>query len=156
MSTKNTLASFLVSEEGNKHDDFFLSVTSPDKSSKTLNKILLNNPNTNSSPQKTNQPSLFYSQHLQEKRKTIYAEKSIIKQISLTYELITTNKQKLINYINQKQLTYVATETNGFHFFLDYYYNYLLLFNLLVFHADISNAEKTLYHLSNEMKNVYI
>ena len=155
MSTKNTLASFLVTEESNKHDDFFLSVTSPDKSSKTLNKILLNNPNTNSSPRKTNQPSLLYSQHLQEKRKTIYAEKSIIKQISLTYELITTNKQKLINYINQKQLTYVATETNGFHFFLDYYYNYLLLFNLLVFHADISNAEKTLYHLSNEMKNVF-
>jgi len=124
---------------------------------KTLNESLssfqLNKLNIKKENKKTNIKN--YDNSFQDQRKEIYIAKSLSQKVSLCFNLISLNRKKLINYIIQKRITNPAEDSNSFHFYLDYFYNYLLLFNLLLSSNNMNDAYSTLYHLCKEMKKSF-
>ena len=102
---------------------------------------------------KINKKSLFkISSTIIEGRKNIYYSNSIKEQISLCYDLILRNREEIKTLIEDKKLSNPTTNEESFKYFLDYFYNYLLLFCLLYKINDLKNARITLNHLNNEIK----
>ena len=89
---------------------------------------------------------------IQEGRKEIYTSYSIKEQISLTYDLILKNRKELISFKEDNKILNPSTDEESFKYYLNYFYNYLLLFCLLYKINDIKNARSTLNHLSIEIK----
>ena len=89
---------------------------------------------------------------IQEGRKEIYTSYSIKEQISLTYDLILRNRKELISFKEDNKILNPSTDEESFKYYLNYFYNYLLLFCLLYKINDIKNARSTLNHLSIEIK----
>ena len=102
---------------------------------------------------KIKQKSLFkISSTIQENRKDIYYSHSIKEQINLCYNLIIKNRKELKILTEEKKLLNPAQEEESFKYYLNYFYNYLLLFCLLYKNNDLKNARITLNHLNIEFK----
>ena len=102
---------------------------------------------------KINKKSLFkISSTIIEGRQKIYYSNSIKEQISLCYDLILRNRDEINALIEETKLSNPTTDEESFKYFLDYFYNYLLLFCLLYKINDLKNARITLNHLNNEIK----
>ena len=152
MSSKNTLTSFL--DDSNKHDEYMINIISPGKSPKSSARTPQQPiPSINLITHKA--PSLIYSHQFQEERRLVYSERNINKKIQHAYNLIVSNKEKLLQYVNTGILNRIANDTNSFHLYLDYFYNFLLLFTLLMYNNDKANAKRTLAHLREEMKKEF-
>ena len=95
---------------------------------------------------------IAYENEFQEQRKEIYLAISLEEKINLTYNLITLNRANLITYISHQRLTNPATDSNAFHYYIDYFYNYILLFLLLYQNRAYNDAYTTINHLLKEMK----
>lgn len=105
------------------------------------------------SPFKLNPSQLIsYENEFQEQRKEIYLALTLEEKINLTYNLITLNRANLITYISHQRLTNPATDSNAFHYYIDYFYNYILLFLLLYKNRSYNDAYTTINHLLKEMK----
>ena len=89
---------------------------------------------------------------IQEGRKDIYISNSIKEQIALTYDLILKNRKELNTLKEDKKILNPSTDEESFKYYLNYFYNYLLLFYLLYKFGDIKNARSTLNHLNSEIK----
>ena len=94
---------------------------------------------------------IAYENEFQEQRKEIYLAISLEEKINLTYNLITLNRANLITYISQQKLTNPASDSNAFHYYIDYFYNYILLFLLLYKNRSYNDAYITINHLLKEM-----
>ena len=116
---------------------------SPDENTQSINKIPIT--------QQSNH-LITYDNNFQEQRKEIYLALTLEEKINLTYNLITLNRANLITYISNERLTNPATDSNAFHYYLDYFYNFLLLFLLLCKNKDYKDAQITINHLLKEMK----
>ena len=104
------------------------------------------------SPFKLNPSQLIsYENEFQEQRKEIYLALTLEEKINLTYNLITLNRANLITYISHQRLTNPATDSNAFHYYIDYFYNYILLFLLLYKNRSYNDAYITINHLLKEM-----
>ena len=107
---------------------------------------------TSNNPLKLNTAQLIsYENEFQEQRKEIYLALSLEEKINLTYNLITLNRANLITYISQQKLTNPASDSNAFHYYIDYFYNYILLFLLLYKNRSYNDAYITINHLLKEM-----
>ena len=90
---------------------------------------------------------------IQEGRKDIYISDSIKEQISLTYDLILKNRKELNSLKEDKKILNPSQDEESFKYYLNYFYNYLLLFCLLYKIGDMKNARSTLNHLNSEIKH---
>ena len=90
---------------------------------------------------------------IQEGRKDIYISVSIKEQISLTYDLILKNRKELNSLKEDKKILNPSQDEESFKYYLNYFYNYLLLFCLLYKIGDMKNARSTLNHLNSEIKH---
>ena len=90
---------------------------------------------------------------IQEGRKDIYISDSIKEQISLTYDLILKNRKELNSLKEDKKILNPSQDEESFKYYLNYFYNYLLLFCLLYKIGDMKNARSTLNHLNSELKH---
>ena len=90
---------------------------------------------------------------IQEGRKDIYISDSIKEQISLTYDLILKNRIELNSLKEDKKILNPSQDEESFKYYLNYFYNYLLLFCLLYKIGDMKNARSTLNHLNSEIKH---
>ena len=90
---------------------------------------------------------------IQEGRKDIYISDSIKEQISLTYDLILKNRKELNSLKEDKKILNPSQDEESFKYYLNYFYNYLLLFCLLYKIGDMKNARSTLNHLNTEIKH---
>ena len=90
---------------------------------------------------------------IQEGRKDIYISDSIKEQISLTYDLILKNRKELNSLKEDKKILNPSQDKESFKYYLNYFYNYLLLFCLLYKIGDMKNARSTLNHLNSEIKH---
>ena len=108
---------------------------------------------TDNKKSKIKQRSLFkISSTIQEGRKGIYRSTNIKEQISLCYDLILRNRKELKALKEEKKLLNPTLDEESFKYYLNYFYNYLLLFSLLYKINDIKNCRSTLNHLNSEMK----
>ena len=71
------------------------------------------------------------SSTIQEGRKQIYESENIKEQISLCYDLILRNKKEIKILNEEKKISNPSTDEESFKYYLNYFYNYLLLFCLL-------------------------
>ena len=102
---------------------------------------------------KIKQKSLFkISSAIEDGRKAIYSSTNIKEQISLCYDLILKNKKELHVLKEDKKLLNPTLDEESFKYYINYFYNYLLLFCLLYKINDIKNCRSTLNHLNSEMK----
>ena len=100
------------------------------------------------------QKSLFkISSTIQEGRKEIFKSTNIKKQIALCYDLILRNRKELNILKEDKKLLNPTLDEESFKYYLNYFYNYLLLFSLLYKINDTKNCRSTLNHLNSEMKH---
>ena len=90
---------------------------------------------------------------IQEGRKDIYISDSMKEQISLTYDLILKNRKELNSLKEDKKILNPSQDEESFKYYLNYFYNYLLLFCLLYKIGDMKNARSTLNHLNSEIKH---
>ena len=90
---------------------------------------------------------------IQEGRKDIYISDSIKEQVSLTYDLILKNRKELNSLKEDKKILNPSQDEESFKYYLNYFYNYLLLFCLLYKIGDMKNARSTLNHLNSEIKH---
>ena len=81
---------------------------------------------------------------IQEGRKDIYISDSIKEQISLTYDLILKNRKELNSLKEDKKILNPSQDEESFKYYLNYFYNYLLLFCLLYKIGDMKNARSTI------------
>ena len=63
---------------------------------------------------------------------------SLEEKIKLTYNLIVLNRENLITYIFYQKLTNPKSDLNAFHYYINYFYNYIILF-LLLYKSPIYN-----------------
>ena len=102
---------------------------------------------------KIKQKSLFkISSTIQEGRRDIYESTNIKEQISFCYDLILRNRKEIQILKEDKKLLNPALDEESFKYYLDYFYNYLLLFILFYKIKDLKNARSTLNHLNSEIK----
>lgn len=142
MSSKNTINSLYFTEEKSHKNDLG-GYVDKEPSKKSMNQTI-------TSSVKQVIPQILYNHQFQEKRKEIFTETKISVQISLCYDLILYNRNNLNDLIEDGSILTISNTPNTFRLFLDYYYNYLLLFNLFYANGDIQNCFKTLSHLESE------
>ena len=119
---------------------------------KSKEEELITHSNTDNKKQKIKQKALFkVSSTIQEDRKDIYESKSIKEQINLCYNLIIKNRKELKVLLEEKKLLNPTVDEESFKYYLNYFYNYLLLFCLLYKNNDLKNARITLNHLKAEI-----
>ena len=106
----------------------------------------------NKKPKKKKKSVFKINSTIQEGRKNIYISNSIKEQIALTYDLILKNRKELNTLKEDKKILNPSTDEESFKYYLNYFYNYLLLFYLLYKFGDIKNARSTLNHLNSEIK----
>ena len=91
------------------------------------------------------------SSTIQEGRKDIYESTNIKEQISLCYDLILRNRKEIQILKEERKLLNPNSDEESFKYYLNYFYNYLLLFILFYKINDIKNARSTLNHLNSEI-----
>ena len=147
MSTNNKKLKKMLTQKESSQTIYIL-----DKSDIKEDESILHSHNENKA-YKINQKSLFkISSTIIEGRQKIYNSHSIKEQISLCYDLILRNREEIKNLIEAQKLSNPTTDEESYKYFLDYFYNYLLLFCLLYKINDLKNARITLNHLNNEIK----
>ena len=147
MEPKKILKRILTQKENNpKHLDS--PRDSDDKEETTFKSSI-----TENKKGKIKQKSLFkVSSTIQEARKDIFKSKDIKEQISICYDLILRNRKEITSLSEEKKLLNPLSDEASFKYYLNYFYNYLLLFCLLYKINDTKNARSTLNHLNTDFK----
>ena len=147
MEPKKILKRILTQKENNpKHLDS--PRDSDDKEETTFKSSI-----TENKKGKIKQKSLFkVSSTIQEARKDIFKSKDIKEQISICYDLILRNRKEITSLSEEKKLLNPLSDEASFKYYLNYFYNYLLLFCLLYKINDTKNARSTLNHLNTDLK----
>ena len=154
-SKRNTTNIAQSDNDKHKKEEPVIQLISPSKSSSKSSPIKIFFNSNSSTPTPLHKQSKFkYSHQFQEDRYAIYTASSFATKISVCHKLIQSNRDKLHSLMHNKLIpSDKISNSNVFRLYLDYIYNFLLLFSLLISSNHKQQALKVLLKLNEETKN---